>query len=126
MQEVALDAHVDCDRHALEGEDSSWPHRVADMGPFDVLDVSATRNADGSDLTLVVVNRDPPTRSRPTFQLTDATFGRSATVHEVTGDDPAATNDCAKNASAWANVPVRSGNPRSSTSFLLAPSPFFG
>ena len=93
MQEVVLDAHVDCDRHALEGEDSSWPHRVADMGPFDVLDVSATRNAAGSDLTLVVVNRDPANEVATTIQLTDATFEGPATVHEVTGDDPAATND---------------------------------
>ena len=41
MQEVVLDALVDRDKHVLEDETSSWPHRVADVGPFDVLDVSA-------------------------------------------------------------------------------------
>ena len=93
MQEVVLDAHVDCDKHTLEGESSSWPHRVADMGPFDVLDVSATRDASARTLTLVVVNRDPDNAVETTVRLTDATFSGDAAAYEVTGDDPAATND---------------------------------
>jgi alpha-L-arabinofuranosidase len=93
MQEVVLDAHVDCDKHALEGESSSWPHRVVDMGPFDVLDVSATRDTSGRILTLVVVNRDPENDVQTTIQLTDAAFDGDAEVYEVTGDDPAAVND---------------------------------
>jgi alpha-L-arabinofuranosidase len=56
---VVLDAYVECGKHALEDEASFWPLRVADMGPFDVLDSSATRDESGRDLTLVVVNRDP-------------------------------------------------------------------
>ena len=93
VQEVVLDAHVDCDKHALEDESSSWPHRVADMGPFDVLDVSATRDASGQTLTLVVVNRDPANAVEATVQLTDATFDADVSVYEVTGDDPTVTND---------------------------------
>ncbi|CAA9507151.1 MAG: hypothetical protein AVDCRST_MAG05-2798, partial [uncultured Rubrobacteraceae bacterium] len=96
MQEVVLDAHVVCEKHDLSIEESSWPHRVADMGPFDVLDVSATRDEGGRTLTLVVVNRDPENAVETTIQLTDATFDGSATAYEVTGDDPAATNDFGK------------------------------
>jgi alpha-L-arabinofuranosidase len=96
MQEVVLDAHVVCEKHDLSIEESSWPHRVADMGPFDVLDVSATRDEGSRTLTLVVVNRDPENTVETTIQLTDATFDGTATAYEVTGDDPAATNDFGK------------------------------
>jgi alpha-N-arabinofuranosidase len=96
MQPVVLDAYVECEKHLLEDEASSWPHRVADMGPFDVLDVSATRDESGSELTLVVVNRDPEREIETTIQLTDAAFGGEATAYEVTGDEPGATNDFGK------------------------------
>ena len=96
MQEVVLDAHVSCEKHDLDIEESSWPHRVADMGPFDVLDVSATTDGSGRDLTLVVINRDPENPVQTTIQLTDATFGGAATAYEVTGDGPDATNDFGK------------------------------
>jgi alpha-N-arabinofuranosidase len=96
MQPVVLDAYVECEKHTLEDEASSWPHRVADMGPFDVLDVSATRDESGGDLTLVVVNRDPEREIQTTIQLTDATFEGDATAYEVTGDEPGATNDFGK------------------------------
>ena len=96
MQEVVLDAFVDCEKHDLISEESAWPHRVADMGPFDVLDVSATLDASGRDLALVVVNRDPENPVETTIQLTDAAFDGAATAYEVTGDGPAATNDFGK------------------------------
>ena len=96
MQEIVLDAHVVCEKHDLAIEESSWPHRVADMGPFDVLDVSATRDEGARTLTLVVVNRDPDKDVETTIQLTDATFDGDVDAHEVTGDDPAATNDFGK------------------------------
>ena len=52
----------------------SWSHRVADLGPFDLLDVSASCDAEGRDLTLVVVNRDPEREIETTIQLADSTF----------------------------------------------------
>jgi alpha-N-arabinofuranosidase len=93
MQPVVLDAYVECEKHSLQDEASSWPHRVADMGPFDVLDVSATRDDSGRDLTLVVVNRDPVREARTTIQLTDATFDGTVTAYEVTGEEPGTMND---------------------------------
>jgi alpha-N-arabinofuranosidase len=92
MREVVLDAHVDCETHDLTTEASPWPHRVADLGPFEVLDVSATCDAEGRDLTLVVVNRDPDSEIVTTIQLVDATFEGDVTAYEVTGKDPDATN----------------------------------
>ncbi len=96
MQPVVLDALVECEKHLLRDEESSWPHRVADMGPFDVLDVSASRDESGNDLTLVVVNRDPERAVETTIQLTDAAFGGTITAYEVTGDEPTAKNDFGK------------------------------
>jgi alpha-N-arabinofuranosidase len=63
------------------------------MGPFDVLDVSATRDEPGQTLTLVVVNRDPDNGVSTTVQLSDAAFDGNVAVYEVTGDDPSITND---------------------------------
>ena len=96
MQRVVLDAHVVCEKHDLVAEASTWPHRVANMGPFDVLDVSATRDESGQNLTLVVVNRDPENSVETTIQLTDGVFEGTATAYEVTGDDPTDTNDFGK------------------------------
>jgi alpha-N-arabinofuranosidase len=93
MQPIVLDAYVECEKHALQDEASSWPHRVADMGPFDVLDVSATRDESGRNLTLVVVNRDPDREARTTVRLTDAAFDGTVTAYEVAGEEPGATND---------------------------------
>ncbi|MGI9050189.1 MAG: alpha-N-arabinofuranosidase [Rubrobacteraceae bacterium] len=93
-QETILDAYVDCETHDLtrEEETSSWPHRVADLGPFDVLDVSVTCDASERELALFVVNRDPESEVSTTVQLTDVSFGGEATVYEVTGPASDALN----------------------------------
>jgi alpha-N-arabinofuranosidase len=85
MQEVVLDVYVACATHDLTGESSSWPHRVADLGPFKVLDVSATRDAAGRELALVVVNRNPEHDISTTVELSDLSFEGAATAYEVTG-----------------------------------------
>ena len=93
-QETVLDAFVDCETHDLakEEESSSWPHRVSDMGPFDVLDVSATCDESRRKVALFVVNRDPENVVSTTIQLTDAGFEGEAAVYEVTGPSPDAIN----------------------------------
>jgi alpha-N-arabinofuranosidase len=93
MGEDVLDAYVECETHDLTTEASSWPHRVADLGPFDLLDVSATCSADGRELTLVVVNRDPEREIETTVQLADSTFEGDAMAYEVTGKEPSVAND---------------------------------
>ena len=59
-QRVALDAYVDCETYALipRAETSPRPHRVADLGPFKLLDVAATCDRERRALTVGVVNRD--------------------------------------------------------------------
>jgi alpha-L-arabinofuranosidase len=98
MHEVVLDAYVECETHDLTTEASSWPHRVADLGPFDLLDVSATCDAEGRDLTLVVVNRDPEHEIETTIQLADTIFRDGATAYEVTGEGPEAINSFGRQA----------------------------
>jgi alpha-L-arabinofuranosidase len=92
MHEVVLDAFVECETHDLTTEVSSWEHRVADLGPFDLLDVAATCDAEGRDLTLVVVNRDPEREIESTIQLADATFEEKVTAFEVTGENSDSIN----------------------------------
>ena len=59
-QEVAVDTFVDSGTHAhADRAGERWPYRVADLGPFQLLDVAATRDAAGRRLTISVVNRDP-------------------------------------------------------------------
>jgi alpha-N-arabinofuranosidase len=109
MREVVLDAYVGCETHDLTTEASSWPHRVADLGPFDLLDVSATCDAEGRDLTLVVVNRDPEREIETTIQLADATFGEGATAYEVTGESYGSLNSFDRQAVGVSERSVQTG-----------------
>src|SRR5215217_7265329 len=109
MGEVVLDAHVECETHDLTTEASSWPHRVADLGPFDLLDVSATCDAEGRDLTLVVVNRDPEREIETTFQLADATFEEGAIAYEVTGESSGSINSFDRQAVGVSERSVQAG-----------------
>jgi alpha-L-arabinofuranosidase len=93
-REIALDAYVDCETHPLPAEagGTGRSQRVADLGPFKLLDVAATRDAEGRNVTLVVVNRDPGRAIETVVQLIDASFGALAQVAEVNGADVGATN----------------------------------
>jgi alpha-N-arabinofuranosidase len=109
MHEVVLDAFVECETHDLTTEASSWAHRVADLGPFDLLDVSATCDAEGLDLTLVVVNRDPEREMVTTIQLADATFEEGATSYEVTGESYGSINSFDRQAVGVSERSVQTG-----------------
>ena len=110
MREVVLDAHVECETHDLTTEASSWPHRVADLGPFDLLDVSATCDAQARDLTLVVINRDPEREIQTTIQLADCTFEGKATAYEVTGESSGSINDFDRQAVGVSERSVQPGD----------------
>src|SRR5204862_658957 len=67
-QEVALDVHVDSPTRELAPADETAHagrpgrvHHVAELGPFPLLDVVATRDESGRVLTIAVVNRDRDT-----------------------------------------------------------------
>lgn len=98
LRPLALDVHVDCPTHDLvEGDvPGGWPHRVADLGPFPVLDVTAMRDADGDGLTLSVVNRSPEHDVDAVVRFADGFDARRARVERVAGPDPAAVNSFAQ------------------------------
>ena len=82
LRPVALDVHVDCDTHDLVEVyvPGGWPHRVADLGPFPLLDVTATAAENGDGLTVSVVNRSPTDQSTPKSDSPDAVDPTTATL----------------------------------------------
>jgi alpha-N-arabinofuranosidase len=104
VQEVALDVSVNSDTYDLrENEVASLPHsvadleasrpyRVAELGPFKLLDVTATCDANGHELMLAVVNRDRDRAHPTTIQLTDAATMTNIVAYEVNGADPDTVN----------------------------------
>jgi alpha-N-arabinofuranosidase len=95
-REVALDVHVDGPTHdlppALEEQTVGRVHRVADLGPFQLLDAVATCDAAGRELTLAVVNRDRDRSHAATIDLGAAAAADPVAVSEVNGPDVGATN----------------------------------
>jgi len=94
--EHALDLHVDGPVYDLgpEQEDPTRGrvHHVADLGPFPLLDATATCDDTGRALTLAVVNRDKDHGHEATIDLARAKAARGVQVWEVTGPDVTATN----------------------------------
>ena len=96
-QEVALDTFVDSGTHAhADRAGERWPYRVADLGPFQLLDVAATRDAQSRRLSVSVVNRDPDQALDTRIRLDGAQAAGPLVVHEVTGDRPEASNSAAQ------------------------------
>jgi alpha-N-arabinofuranosidase len=98
-QEVALDPFVESPTYELTPEhgardatptDRSW--NVSDLGPFDLLDVSATRDAAGDELCLAVVNRSPDQALPTTLDVDGCSLAADLLVYEVTGPDPRSRN----------------------------------
>ena len=95
-REIALDVAVDSPTHELAPgqEESGWGrvHHVADLGPFAMLDASATCDASGARLTLAVVNRDRDRAHRASIELGGAIVKDDVLVSEVNGANVDATN----------------------------------
>jgi len=94
-REVALDVHVECEAHTVppgEEDVTERPHRIADLGPFALLDAAATCDLEGREISLAVVNRDHDRAIAATLRLLDGTIGSPARAYEVGGEDPGATN----------------------------------
>ncbi len=94
LQEIALDVFVDSETYTFSPakESSFWPHRVADLGPFQFLDVSATCDAGEQTIALAVVNRDEQRAQTTTIQLTDTTWVHNIVAYEVGGEQPDIVN----------------------------------
>jgi len=83
--DLAVDVHVDGPTVApdLPPDASRWPHRVADLGPFTLLDAAASVSADGRRVAVTVVNRSmeaEPAR----LVLRDLAFDGPAAITTVT------------------------------------------
>ncbi|MGH2558220.1 MAG: alpha-L-arabinofuranosidase C-terminal domain-containing protein [Thermomicrobiales bacterium] len=102
---IALDAYVECDTYHFppNQETSSWAHRVADLGSFQLLDVAATRDEARQALTLTVVNRDPERPITTTIELSDAAIADVVAIAEVNAGDALATNSFAQPPSVTVN-----------------------
>ena len=95
-QEIALDVYVESEEYTLSPEAEAagaswWTHRVADLGPFKMLDVTATYDPEKRQMVLAVVNRDREAAHKATVHCADgAVVGIDA--HEVDGDHPGVRN----------------------------------
>jgi alpha-L-arabinofuranosidase len=65
---------------------------VAGLGPFQLLDVAASRDPDARHLTISVVNRDPEQSLATRILLHGAQARGRMTAREVNGADPSVIN----------------------------------
>ena len=93
---TALDVHVDSPAYDLpperEDESRGRVHHVADLGPFALLDATATSDLAAGTLTLAVINRDRDRGHAATIDLGGAEVTGGLQVSEVTGPDVGAMN----------------------------------
>lgn len=94
LRSWSVDTYVDCATHDLDEATAAgpWPHNVADLGPFPVLDAVATCDGLGRSLTLSVVNRSPEETLSATVRIAGDAPLADATLERVHGPDPKATN----------------------------------
>jgi alpha-N-arabinofuranosidase len=96
-QAVALDPAVVCDTVAyVDPTGGPRPQRIADLGPFKLLDVAATRDADGRRVTLTVVNRSPHADITAMVSTGPRVAAGGAIVHLVDGPSPESKNSFAE------------------------------
>jgi alpha-L-arabinofuranosidase len=95
---AALDISVECERHELTEAElpDPWPYRVADLGPFPVLDAVATRSGPDGRLMLSVINRSPDDDVTAEIRIAGSFPAAVASVEEVNGSDWKVTNSFAQ------------------------------
>jgi alpha-L-arabinofuranosidase len=84
--DAAVDVHVDgpAISPALPQGASRWPHRVADLGPFALVDAAASVSADRGRVAVTLVNRNPDAAEEGRLVLRDFAFAGPATVTTLT------------------------------------------
>jgi alpha-N-arabinofuranosidase len=94
VQDVALDVHVEGETYALKPDQESPSgrvHHVADLGPFTLVDASATCDEAGRAVAVALVNRDRD-RDLPVTLDLGAVISGAVSAWEVNGADVTATN----------------------------------
>jgi alpha-L-arabinofuranosidase len=66
------------------GHHSRWPHRVADLGPFSLVDAAATTSDDRRQLALTLVNRNPDQPEDVEIVLRDLVFDSVVEIRSLT------------------------------------------
>ncbi len=95
VRDIALDVRVDGETYALRPDEESPSgrvHNVADLGPFTLIDATATCDESGRELTVALVNRDRQRDLSVMLEVVDGTLAGAATLWEVNGPDVSATN----------------------------------
>jgi alpha-N-arabinofuranosidase len=84
----AVDVHVDGPTVSplTNGHQSRWPHRVADLAPFSLVDAAATASEDRRRLALTLVNRNPDQPENVEIVLRDVTFDGVVEVRSLTAE----------------------------------------
>jgi len=90
--DLAVDVHVSAPTISPLGEErhSRWPHRVAHLGPFTLVDAAASVSADRRRIAVTLVNRGPEAEPAR-LVLRDAAFDGDAAITTLTAgraDDP--------------------------------------
>lgn len=93
----SLDVQVECDMYSLTDDlaGERWDHRVADMGPFPVLDVVATLSGPQRKLLVSVVNRSPDEDVTAEIQFVNTMPAGPVQVEELNASDLSTTNSFA-------------------------------
>lgn len=85
---AAADVHVEGPTVSplANGHHSRWPHRVAGLGPFSLVDAAATTSDDGRRLALTLVNRSPERPENVEIVLRDLAFDSVVEVRSLTAE----------------------------------------
>ncbi len=88
--DAAADVHVDGPvvSPPLPAGASRWPHRVADLGPFALVDAAASVSADRRRIAVTLVNRSPDAAEEARLVLRDYAFDGPVAVTTLTAADP--------------------------------------
>jgi alpha-L-arabinofuranosidase len=113
MRGEAVDVHVDGDVYTLlpADETSRWPHRVADLGPFLLLDAVAVVDRQGRGISVAVVNRSLTDDIVASVVVAGLPTWLDATAYELTGGVDAANSVDSPQAVTLAEHAVASGGP---------------
>jgi alpha-N-arabinofuranosidase len=86
--DVAVDVHVDGPAVDPLPSDhrSRWPHQVADLGPFTLVDAAATADTGRGRVALTLVNRNPDQAETVEIVLRDRTFSGAAQITTLTAE----------------------------------------
>jgi alpha-N-arabinofuranosidase len=86
--DLAVDVHIEGPKIDGPGPEhiSRWPHRIGDLAPFDLVDVSATVDRARRNLSLTLVNRSPDAPELMEIVLRDLAFQREARIRVVTAE----------------------------------------